>query len=318
MGTRREDRRHRPVILSIEPLEERFLLSGSGAPVAASVSALSPPSVAVPPSAPPQIVLGQIMLQKETVTGLGILAGAVASLPGVLTQQPSTAAAPVPATYHSDDDGDSWAIENEEAGNHANQPSVLPFLFTNQNINCPILGGANGTAEQTPPQGGASSSLLVVLSTAGFGVAATPVVPIPVLSTVSPISGEQTDKSAPEKGRNPIPELPNSHPFLVAPPAEATPRPTPASSLGIPFADLLPMDGEALQRSADAFFEKLAKVSEQWQDCWVIQKLSPWVIVAGMVAYQWLQLRRLRSGTVPESEDNEGVGPAVFLAGDER
>jgi hypothetical protein len=79
----------------------------------------------------------------------------------------------------------------------------------------------------------------------------------------------------------------------------------------------LPIDVEAIQRSADAFFEQLARLSEEWHDSGVIEKLTPWLIAASVVTYKWVRLRKKQSFRAPDSEDGWEPGPAVFLAGDE-
>ena len=68
-------------------------------------------------------------------------------------------------------------------------------------------------------------------------------------------AGKGQGKPAREEGRETTPEVPKPPSLLLPPPAGEKDSPPPASSPGGPFADLLPIDVEAIQRSADAFFE---------------------------------------------------------------
>jgi hypothetical protein len=74
----------------------------------------------------------------------------------------------------------------------------------------------------------------------------------------------------------------------------------------------LPIDVEAIQRSADTFFEQIAKISEEWHDGRVIEEVIPWLITAGAIAYQWVRLRRNQSSLPPHAEENWGPDPLLI------
>jgi hypothetical protein len=69
---------------------------------------------------------------------------------------------------------------------------------------------------------------------------------------------------------------------------------------------------EAIQHSADAFFEGIAQISEEWQDNWIIQRLTPWLGAATVAAYQWVRLRRRQARSAPDNEESWGPDPMLI------
>ncbi|HTU16794.1 MAG TPA: hypothetical protein VMG10_01925 [Gemmataceae bacterium] len=105
---------------------------------------------------------------------------------------------------------------------------------------------------------------------------------------------------------------------MILPPVNmAEDKPPPVASPGDPFAELLPIDVDAIQRGADAFFEKLARLSEEWKGARTIHELTPWLLVTGLVAYEWLRLQRMRSSYPVGPNEDSDIEPALFLMGDE-
>jgi hypothetical protein len=126
------------------------------------------------------------------------------------------------------------------------------------------------------------------------------------------------EPSLEDKERQAPPLVPESSPLDISPPDALRDDPSPAFPPIMPFATYLPIDTEAIQRSADILFEQLAQLSEQWNDRRIVERLLPWVAAAGVVAYEWVCLRWLRSFPVLDSEENSGPVPACLLRGKER
>ena len=327
MGTRRNDPERKPVILSVEPLEERFLLSGGSLGGAAPVSSHPAHSlVAGQQNAQPQ----KVLVAKGSTAGPSASIGQASSLPAAAPQYPSSPAvdenalrqlissallhaSASPTAYQpDDDDDDSPAMEHLEGYAHSNQVLVSPGFFANQNTNwpdpcCAILILEQGLVKDAGPH----LLLLNLLSTAGLGSAATPSVPNASLLAASENGGEGLGKSPMEEAE-PLPETSPPSPPSVAPPAEEKENSPPAPILGCPFADGLPIDVGAIQRSADAFFEQIAQKSEEWQDSRVFQKLIPWFAATSMAAYYWVRLRRKQACSGPRTEENWGPDPRMI------
>jgi hypothetical protein len=115
-----------------------------------------------------------------------------------------------------------------------------------------------------------------------------------------------------EEEMEPPPQMRPAPPSSAAPPAEERESPPLTPILGCPFADRLPLDVEAIQHSADAFFEQIAKISEEWQDGRVFQELTPWIAAACMAAYQWVRLRKKQSCLLPQAEECGGPDPRMI------
>ncbi len=336
MGARRKDRGRKPVILSVEPLEDRFLLSGGSlveAPPADSHSAHSP--VANQQNPPPRMDAQNVLLTKTPTSGPSVPTGQASSLPLAAPQYASNPAigenrlwqllnsaaqlraSAASTAYHSDDgddDGDPPAMDRDGGYVHSNEMLALPCLFTNQNANgldpcCAILIQEQGLA-----QNGVHLALLNLFSTAGLGSAATAVVPTVSRVAASGDMEEHAGQPPREESTEPIPELPNPPRSLDAPPDGESENQPPTPVLGVPFADLLPIDVEAIQRSADAFFERIGQISEEWHDNGIIQKLTPWLVIATVAGYQWVRLRRRQVRSALDNE--ERWGPDAMLISD--
>jgi hypothetical protein len=360
MGARRIDPRRRSVLLAVEPLEDRFLLSAA---VSSSVGACAAP-------APPNPVAGQQRVQSQPSppndsaaqqttsgpsapvpavkaaqeeTGLvlkgesgGTSGGAQAvSTPVAGTPPPTSnsvtgekgswqalysAASPHaaidPYARGRDDDDDSPTMEYEEAHLPSHQASFEQYHSTIAVI-AVLHDGASAGPGGTTIQVGSPHSTLDLLSAAGLGtVGLARAATILPATTASLETGWGHGHAEGNEGRE-KPQAPQGQPLIIPPLAGEEEDPPLVSSPGGPFANLLPMDVEAIQRSADAFFEQLARLSEEWHDSGVIEKLTPWLVAASVVAYKWVRLRRKRGFSPPGSEDNWEAGPAVLLAGDE-
>jgi hypothetical protein len=344
MGARRIDSRRRSALLSVEPLEDRLLLSGAGTFVADSVSALPAHlPITSQQSTQPQTPVSNGPTAKGTTSwGTAITrsqplatAGpsrenesrpppstggerAAAGLPAVAPQYLSSPAIG-PTLYRPDRDGDddSPAKEMEEALLRSTQGSSVVYPFTNEEAIGPNYGTPSTTPEQIPAKDGEPHLFLNLLSAAGLGSAVTSGVAVASPFAAPGNAGKDHGKSAREEEGETTPGVPKPPPLVLPPPAGEKDSPPPASSPGGPFADLLPIDVEAIQRSADAFFEQLGRLSEEWHDSGVIEKLTPWLVAASIVAYKWGRWRGKQSLSAPGSEDGWESVPAAFLAGDE-
>jgi hypothetical protein len=88
---------------------------------------------------------------------------------------------------------------------------------------------------------------------------------------------------------------------------EPSAPPEPAS----PLAGMLPFDLTRLERGADAFFERLAQLGEDWETSPLSAKLAPWLVAAMAVACEIVRRRNTRSVAEP------GPGPLPFCMRDE-
>lgn len=359
MGARRIDPRQRSVLLSVEPLEDRFLLS------AAAISGVGGYAVPAPPnpvadqqrvqpqpsssndSAAQQTtarasvpLLATKMVQDEPryalsggssgpSSGVHAASGSIAGIPLPTSNSVTGEKGNWPALYpvfssHAtiadawgpDHDDDSPTMEHEEAHLHSHPASFEQYLPTNSAIARTHDDASAGTGG-TPIPAGSLHAALNLLSAAGLGTVGVARVATVLPAAASLVTGGGQGHSEGNEGRETTPKAPNSLPLVIPPPAEEEEGPPPASAPCGPFADLLPIDMEAIQRSADAFFEQLTHLSDEWQDSRAIEKLTPWLIAASVVAYKWAWLRRKGSFSTPDSEDNWEAGPAVFLTGDE-
>ena len=83
-------------------------------------------------------------------------------------------------------------------------------------------------------------------------------------------------------------------PAVLPVPAAVPDSPPVEASSGSPIADVLPIDVEAIGRSLDAFLDRLASLSQEWIDGPMIEKLTPWCMAVTVVAFEWARLRRRR------------------------
>jgi hypothetical protein len=220
-------------------------------------------------------------------------------------------------TRESDRDGDSPMMDNDEARLPSHQAALEKYLSPNAAF-VPLYDRASTGSGAAAPQAGSPPSALNLLSVAGLqtaGLAGSAVV-LPA-TTASLERGWEQRRAEVNEGGETLPQDPESQPLVIAPPSAVPDAPSPAAWPGDPFADLLPIDGEAIQRRANAFFEQLARLSEQWKDSRVFEKLTPWFVAASVGVYEWLRLRRMRSFSTVVSENNCGPGPASLLAGEE-
>lgn len=360
MGDRRIDLKRRSVLLSVEPLEDRFLLSATGIssvgffaapaspnPVAGqhqvqtqpspqndsvAQQSTSGPSGPIPTAKTAQDETGHVLHVESGGPSGGVHAasGPVAAIPPPTSNPVMGEIGSWQAFYpvaspratidrdarELDHDDDSPTMEHEEAHLHSHPASFEQYLPTNAAI-AGMHGDASAGIGQTPIPAGGLHAALNPFSAAGLGT-----VGLARVATVLPAAASLETRmghghSEENERRETTPEAPNSQPLVIPPPAEEEDGPPPASAPGGPFADLLPIDMEAIQRSADAFFEQLAYLSEEWHDSGAIEKLTPWLVATSVVASKWVCLRRKRSFSTPDSEDNWEAGPAVFLTGDE-
>jgi hypothetical protein len=355
MGARGIDPRRRSAPLSVEPLEDRLLLSGAGTLVVDPISALSAHSpVAIQQNSQSRVPVPNDSTIQGSRAGPSSSVADAAGLPAAVPQHPASAAArenepgqvfypvtllhppigpttyqPFPlwrgqetapqreGTYQPDGDNDFPTEGMEEAHPHYNQALLPPYSFTNEDSGGANYGAPSVSPEQLPAHNGGPHLLLNLLSAAGFGLAATPVAAAASPFAASRYAGKDQGESTGGEGGKTMPAVPQSSPLLLPQPASEPDSPPLESSPGGPFADLLPIDLAAIERSADAFFQQLAHFSEEWHDSRVIEKLTPWFVAASLVAFSWLRLRRKQSFSAPAFEDSWEPGPAVFLTGEE-
>jgi hypothetical protein len=153
------------------------------------------------------------------------------------------------------------------------------------------------------------------LSVAGLRRAeSAPAPPVLLVKVFSPRVMEGPVSPLPEKERASLVE--QAKPLLLPLAGPASDNPAPEPSRGAPFADLLPFDVEAAQRRVDAFFERLAELSEEWTDGQLLDKLAPWCMAATVVIYEWARRRRRGSSWRADGGDS-GPETTAFLMGDE-
>jgi hypothetical protein len=107
-----------------------------------------------------------------------------------------------------------------------------------------------------------------------------------------------------------------SSPATAHPVLENEEGPPPAPEAGHPLAGVLPIDVEALQRSADAFFAQLADLAQEWHGSPVSARLGTWMMAASVVAYAWICRGPRKSSDAPVAEEVWPPGVAVLLKGE--
>jgi hypothetical protein len=74
---------------------------------------------------------------------------------------------------------------------------------------------------------------------------------------------------------------------------------------------------ESIQRGTDAFFEHLTRFSDEWRDGRTIHTVTPWLLLASAMAYEWVRLRRLRRIPLVSCNEHSDIEPMAFLVEDE-
>jgi hypothetical protein len=307
MGTRRRDTQRRQVSLAVEALEDRFLLSG-----AASLSI--PAATNGPPALPAATHLSAAPKETRSVTPQ--------EMPGYpATGQ--TIALPVnpimssPREQDGDDD-DPPGKTDEDASHNIAMGFPLPGPACN-NSTC-------GIDSTLPPRSLEQMTLpaanlmpfLPLFSASGLGV--TKIISVPPIIPATAVSVYAPEHHGPPPGKEemrPMPAAPETPPSALPPLVE---KPAGAPSSGGPFAELLPIDVEAIQRGVDAFFQRMGDLSEEWRDGQLLEKLAPWLLAASVVGYGWIRLRDRRDRDLADllgCEQPETV-PTIFLPGGER
>jgi hypothetical protein len=306
MGSRRIHPTEQSAPLILEPLEDRLLLSGT---TTAPVVLLSP-HYAVSEA---QEGRASSPISFVTPAHQAAPVASAANPAGEKRGDVLLGGFPQVTVYHDgrgfDGDDDSATGRDEP---HFSWPQqsfvsfVCPEAINTGTHSCVVI-----EPEKMPIPAGYLHAVLDQLSVAGLGAAGgvggATVLPVPTVP--SPAGQGQ----APPEASEGTPEALGPQTLEAPPPAAGPDGPSPAYSPGDPFTDFLPVDLEAIQRGADAFFEQLADLAAEWDDAGVIEKLTPWLMAATVVTYEWFRLRRMRTTAV----DDGCAGPAGFLAGGE-
>jgi hypothetical protein len=341
--------------LSVEALEDRFLLSVAVIPGAGMVAAPHDPA-ASQQAGKAQPLSRDDSLTHETMTGPVVPVGParnpleqaeyarqgesreVQTASGTNAEVPSPgpipvtgeqgigkvlySAAPPPratiylGTREPDRDGDSPMVDKDDY-RPPTHPAVVENYLSSNGAFAPPYDSVSSAPRAKSAQAGSPPPALNLLSAAEWQAAGLAGFAVVLPATApSPERGWEQRMSEGYEGGETLPNVPESQPLVIAPPSAAPNALSPAALPGELFADFLPIDGETIQRRANAFFEQLPRLSEQWKDIRVIEKLTPWFVSASVVIYEWLRLRRMRSLSAVVSEDDCGPGPASLLAGE--
>jgi hypothetical protein len=322
MSTRTRDAERRQVSLAVEALEDRFLLSGAASlSTPAATNQPSLPLVAAhssaakndASSASQQMPLGQPSVwQTPTVAAKNALS--VNSVPFVMNAPLS------PAMVHPpDDDGDHDEPPGMEDGEASRNAALA--------VPPPSSAGNNATAGRDFAAGSRlpepmnrpavnPMAFLPLLSAAGLGTTKT--APLPAVNAASETPQGSVSPAPGKDEMRPMPAVPEAPPTPPPPLAEEPTEPAPSLLTG-PFAELLPIDMEAIQHGVDAFFKQLGDLSEEWRDGGVFEKLMPWLLAAGVAGYGWLHLRDNKVRLLADFFDRgrPEAAPTIFPPGGE-
>ena len=304
MGTRRRDAQHRQVSLTVETLEDRFLLSGA--------ASLSMPT---PTNGPVVLVASAhntaVRNEAHPASPRGISGYSLAG------QSTSFPLHPLMA-YQHDDDGDNDSPDITDSGNSDNADFGYPLLCTTDNhaVGCLDLTLLTRTPEQMALPTVSLISFLPLLSASGLGITNVgSLLPIPSTAVCENLPANH-DPAPGKEDLRPLPVTPEASPSTLPPMAEDTPD-TPPSSRGRPLAELLPIDVETIQRGAEVFFLQLSELSEEWQEGQLFERLAPWLLVASVAGYGWIRLRDRRDRCLADllTSDRPETVPPIFLSG---
>src|SRR5579875_1890878 len=252
MGTRRRDAQRRQVSLTVEALEDRFLLSG-----AASLSLPAPANGPSVPLAPAHI----------SAPGNETRSASLQANPDNASSWQTTAFPPHSTmSYQRDDDGDNDLPDMTDRGNSDNAVFGYPLLCTTANhaAGCDDLALLTRAPEQGASPAASLISFLPLLSATGLGITNRGAL-LPIPSTVAADNAPANHNPAPGKEElRPLPATP-ALPSTLPPLAEEMPD-TPPLSGGRSLAELLPIDVEAIQRGAEVFFQRLSELTEEWHE----------------------------------------------------
>jgi hypothetical protein len=265
--------------LSVECLEDRFLLAGGLLPAHPLPSPLPGTAARVSSTTPYQ---GRTEAEPAAAP---LRPAQPLALAGTGTAKANTApahdratAGPLPADARApdQDDGDKGA-EYRDRLEHDSSP------------NWAILGGNQALNGAKGGQAGAAGAV---------GAPAPPAVPVP------PVALEGREQPAQELTR-PVDRAVAQAPLPTAVPAVlvagsvpadacgeqdgAAPLPEPAAPgaappAGTPLAGALPFDLGALERGVDRFFARLADLRDEWDGAWAPARLLPWLTAATAAA----------------------------------
>lgn len=308
MGTRRRDAQRRQVSLAVEALEDRFLLSDavSVSIPAATNGPLLPPAPAHIPAA------GK---EARSVSSQGNPDHSPAWQTTALPLHPMM-------SYQRDDDGDNDFTDITDRDNMQTPFSEYPLICStgNHTTGCLDFTLPVGSPEQITLPTASLVSFLPLLSASGLGVTnIASLLPAPWATAIEENAPRILDPVPGKEELRPMPAAPEMPPSALPPLVQERPEPPP-SSTGGPLAELLPIDGEAIQRGVDAFFQQLRDLSEEWRDGEVLEKLAPWLLAASVAGYGWIRLhdRRGRYLADPLGFDQPGTILSIFLSGRER
>jgi hypothetical protein len=306
MGTRSKDAERRQISLTIEALEDRFLLSGA--------VVLCPPSSA---NQPTPALLGA----PNNAAQNGNVSVRPQEVPGRTSAWPIPAYPSNPISAQRDagvDDDDLPGMTDRDAARNSAAGFPLPSFACNNITGTLDFALPSRAAGQMDLSAANLMPFLPLVSASGIG--AMKMVPIAPLSSISAVSGNEAWNNVPVPGREEIPQSPTvpQAPPSFLPPLAEKPADSPPPLSGR-FAALLPIDVEAIQRGMDVFFQQLGDLSEEWRDSRVLEKLAPWLLAASLAGYGWLRLRDRRDRCLTDilPADSPKTAPSIFLPGGE-
>ncbi len=300
MGTRRRDAQRRQVSLTVEALEDRFLLSG-----AASLSIPAPTNEHADHVAPAHV--SAAVNETRSASPLGITGHSLAWQTTAFPLTPMM-------SYQRDDDGDHDSPDITDSGNSDGAVFGYPLLCTADNhvAGCLDLTLLTRTPEQMVLPTASLFSFLPLLSASGLGITNIGcLLPIPATAVAENLAANP-DPAAGKEELRPLPSTPEA-----LPPRGEDTRETPPSLHRGALVELLPIDVEAIQRGAEVFFQQLRELSEEWHDGRLVEKLAPWLLVASVAGYGWIRLRDRRDRCLAHllASDWPETIPPIFLPG---
>jgi hypothetical protein len=325
--TRRTRCRSRSHPLSLEVLEDRFLLSAIGYP-AEGMGAPMPASGGQPPAA---VSSSPAASQDQKAANRAAASPSPGSSPSTHSSPPTpqggasvlswpaiSGAPPGAATLQFNPDaGDRGSGLNDHDGDSLYQGAVVASLVGM--YYCSPVGNGLGTNDcTTEPLPGAAPvpSHAAVPSLAPSGAAMGLREATPTIAGPPP----RPEGVGAEVGIALVPgnrEPPNA--AVEAAPVEPQGLPPTAENdrvllpAGLPLAGLLPIDLDTIRRAADAFFTRLTDLAQDPSLGHSAVRVVPWLGVLTVVAYEWARMHRMPSC---RSEDGWGQGNARLPEGE--
>jgi hypothetical protein len=304
MGTPRRDAQRRQVSLTVEALEDRWLLSDA--------ASLSIPAATNGPAVP--LPAAHINSAGNEIRSL--------SPQGSPDNSPPWQATIVPLhpmmSDQRDDDGDNDLYDITDNDNPGSAFFGYPLLFSAGNHALDFALPAGSPAQMALPAA-SLISFLPLLSASGLGVTSvSPLFPTPSPTAVAENAPQDPDPAPGKEDMRPMPSAPEAPPSALPPLVEESLESPPLPPKG-PFVELLPIDVEAIQRGVDAFFQQLSDLSEEWREGQLLEKLAPWLLATSVAGYGWVRLRDRRDRSLADLLGSERLETilTIFLPGGE-